>query len=804
MTRKPPAGILFLFLAMLPALPLAAPIADQAEMDRIVSAFYATTLDDAATHPGVTNLVIKKDIATFTLKSGTLYLGKPIEGAVRTAVFVGDGMATIKPVRQMDRNCLDMAMKDQLGKKTTGEISTAFEHLFIASMDDTIQQLAKSLPPAGAVSESVSAPVVLKEGIQMMWDLELPFDLELLATRPGLPDGPAYMRFKSADYGWLEYEYNPRVTLEVQVYSVDRVGTTVRPRPLIHTHKIADFDEKGSYIADLVKDQKDWIDVTKYVMQITIPDKGSFQAEGTLTFTPLIDNLSMLRFNLVNNVGAIRSDETNAKLLHLKSIGTQDGKPLPHVHKKHEVWVVPPEPLKIGTSYALKFSVDAQTIFQISSAHFFIVNGAAWFPQHGYIGGQAMMDWTVKAKKPLYATGSGRTIKETTEGQFNVTQLVFDRPVWLPFLIFGHYTKQTDVYQSPQGGTKVDLALFYAPRAEFQVEDFQGEWQTVPVTVPGGKPKGILGEAKDIIKFYEEIYGPFPFAELHVAQMAPGMGFGQGPAGFIQLTGEAFMSAGEIASFSDANADFFHEFFSHEVGHQYWAHNIKWGTDEDVWLSESFAEYSAGMFVMALLGPERFQGKIKEWKDRARLADPHGPVAWATNMSGENGPLWAQGLLYFKGPYIVHMLRMQVGHDNFVKAMKSLMQKYSHQQITTDMLRREFETVVGYKLDYFFDQWYRDTGIPTIDYSTEVTKTDDGKFLATVKLSQRDKAKVKIMSVPIFYHFGKDQVVVKNRPMLKAEDVYQIKLPSKPERISVDDHRTLLADIVAQGDAAGN
>ena len=803
MTCKPLAGIAFLLFPVLPALALAEPIADQAEMDRIVSGFYATSLDEGTVHP-VTNLVIKKDIATFTLKSGALYLAKPIAGSVRTAVFVGDGTATIKPVRAMDRGCLDMTAKDHLNKTPGGEITTAFDRLMISSLDRSIEELVKTLPPVTPPPDFTAATATLKERLQIMDGLEIPFDLEMLAARAGFPDGPTYVSFKSADYGWLDYVFDPRDTLEVLLYSVEQVGTTLRPRILVHTHQTADFDAKGNYVADMQKDQKDWLDATKYDMQITIPDRGHFQAEGTVTFTPLIDNLSILRFNLVNNVSqfTVRSDETNAKRLFLKSIGTQDGKPLPHVHKRHQVWVVPPEPLKIGTSYAIKFSVDAETIFQISTSHFFIVNDAAWFPQHGYLGGQATMDWTVKAKKPLYATGSGRTVKESTEGLFNVTQLAFDRSVWLPFLIFGQYTKETDAYKSAAGGTNVNLALFYAVRAEFNVEDNEGDLQTVAVTVPGGKPKGILGESKDIIKFYEEIYGPFPFPELHVAQMAPGMGFGQGPAGFIQLTGEAFMSSGDIANFGGtANADFFHEFFSHEVAHQYWGHNIKWATDEDVWLSESFAEYSAGMVVMGLLGPERFQGKLKQWEDRAKLADPHGTVAWANNMRGENGGAWRTYFLYNKGPYIVHMLRMQVGHENYVKAMKSLMKKYDHKQITTEMLRQEFETVVGYKLDYFFDQWFRGTGIPTIDYSYDVKPSEDGKFVATVKMSQRDKARVKVMQVPIFYHFGKE-VVVKNRPMLQAEDVYQIKLPSKPDRITVDDYNTLLADIVGQGAAA--
>jgi aminopeptidase N len=348
----------------------------------------------------------------------------------------------------------------------------------------------------------------------------------------------------------------------------------------------------------------------------------------------------------------------------------------------------------------------------------------------------------------------------------------------------------------------IDLSVYSWPRATFYAQD--NPTQSFDVTVPGGKAKNVLGEAKDVIKFLESLYGPFPYDQVQIAQMSPFLGFGQAPPGFLQLTGEAFMSSSDIASFSNANADFFHEFFGHEMAHQYWAHAIQWSTDEDQWLSESFAEHTAGLYVLALQGKTRFEGKLKEWRDAARRGDPQAPIAWANNLGGPSAGKWRTDLIYNKGPYVVHMLYSQLGHDTYMKAMQALIKKYRFQEITTDQMAQELSKTAGYDLNYFFDQWFRGTGIPTIDYSWEAKQTEDGKYLATVKLSQRDKAKVKVLSVPIFFHFGKDQVVVKNRPMLQAEDVYQLKLPSKPVRVTVDDNKTLLADIIGQGDAAGH
>src|SRR5688572_6742046 len=85
----------------------AAAPATQEELYRVADAFYgATALDDSSAR-SVQNVTIAKDYATFTLKSGTLYLTKPLEGMVVSAVFMGEGLASIAPTRPMDKLCMN-------------------------------------------------------------------------------------------------------------------------------------------------------------------------------------------------------------------------------------------------------------------------------------------------------------------------------------------------------------------------------------------------------------------------------------------------------------------------------------------------------------------------------------------------------------------------------------------------------------------------------------------------------------------------------------------------------------------------
>ena len=810
--RRPPffaPGILCFVLLGTSAAAAKAPYTKE-DMTRLADAFYSTVGLEPGGGRAVKDLTIRKDLAIVTLKQGTLYLAKPVEGIQASAVFLGEGSLSISPVRPMDKECMNIAASEHFKKQPGGRFVSDFSEMVVISFDGTLAGLLKELQTSEG-PDAERAGRILKDRIDQIRAREedseesghqMPLDLALVENASGtVSDGPFLLQVNSKDFGWVQFIYDDHQTYEVRLSGFENVGTYSEERPLLVTHKASDLDTAGRELMDALKDQKEQVDVQSYKMDITIPDTQHFLVEGKLTFSPLRDGLHTARFDLINYINS-RTEGPTAKHLRVLQITDAAGTPLPFIHRKHMLVVALPTPPAAGDSVSLGFSLDEQTIVQLSSVHYLVLNDYPWFPQHGYGGGKYTMDWTIKAKKPLYATGSGGLIQEDlTDRVYNVTRLSFEKEVAIPSLIFGQYQKVTDVYTPKAGGTKVNLAVFSWPQAQFNVLEARPP-QTVEVTVPSGKPKDILNEAKQIIEMGESLYGPFPYSSLNVVQMSPNMGFGQSPPGLVQLTGEAFMSAGEIANFSNANADFFHEFFSHEVGHQWWGHVIPWAADEDVWLSESLAEYNAGLYVMALLGPDRFQGKLKEWRDNARIADPHGSIAWADNIRGMNAQQYRIGLLYNKGPYVVHMLRSQVGHENFLKALRNLIEKHRFKPTTTDDLKREFELVVGYKLDFFFDQWFRSTGIPTFDYSTSIHQADDGKWVASVKISQRDKDHLKVVSMPVFFHFGKDKVVVKDRPILTAEDLYQIKLPEKPEKITLDDHKTLLADIVSQ-DPAG-
>ncbi|HXI04243.1 MAG TPA: M1 family aminopeptidase [Candidatus Saccharimonadales bacterium] len=789
------------------SLPATAAIATHDDLQRVCDEFQSLGLDPARAHD-VKNLTIVRDIGTLRLAKGVLIFSKKVEGVTPAAVFLGTGSFTLTPVRKMDRQMLDISAADHLHNPTQGMINTDVSEAVLFAYEDTWKELQPSLsaPRAATADELSRGGNILKDQLDV-GEKYLPPDglsgrevgaaqefnviAELLGD-PWMGKDTLRAEINTSGYGWLSFAWVPSRTHEVRLGTRETVGAFLDYDPLVYTHRKADFDDAGHYVADPVADRKDAIHVDRYRMNLEVPDLQKIDISVDVTFTPKVPDLTLVDFALISDVKGPRWD-SHAKYVDAVSVKDADGHDLAFLHRKDRILVIPPAPLEAGKEVTWSFVLSENTITQFSNNHFSLLNTYAWYPQYGYLGGQYSFDWTIKTVKPYTATGSGTALKRWEEGPLNAVHMVFDRPVEFPSLIFGRYQAEEGKMDSAVSGKTIDITAYSWPETTF----FLGS-QTANITVPRNKPKDVVDEAKEIIKFMEDLYGPFPYDKLDVAMMAPGLGFGQSPPAFVQLTGEAFMSSSEIASFSQGNADFFHGFFSHEVAHQWWGHKIMWIDDEDTWLSESFAEYSAALYVLALQGQQRYQDKIRRWEENAKIADPHASIAWANNTSGTYAGQWRTELLYDKGPYVVHMLRMLIGPDNFKKAMHGLFTKYAYQMVTTDAVQKECEAAAGFSLDFFFDQWFRGTGIPIFDYDWDAQKEADGSWLVTINISQRDKKNFKQVLMPIYFHFkGQKEPMVRARPITTPDHVYKLKLPEKPDSIVLDENHDILGDMYA-------
>src|SRR5204863_5986086 len=116
------------------------------------------------------------------------------------------------------------------------------------------------------------------------------------------------------------------------------------------------------------------------------------------------------------------------------------------------------------------------------------------------------------------------------------------------------------------------------------------------------------------------------------------------------------------------------------------------------WMSEGFAELSASLYLQMMeKNPQKF---ISFWNDQRELllernkegwrAIDAGPVTMGYRMSNaRTGELITQRLIYPKGAYILHMVRMMMGDgtngdESFKSAMHDFVRTFSNKTATTE------------------------------------------------------------------------------------------------------------------------
>ncbi len=763
-----------------------------AHRDDVFNAFYQTGLD-TSTGYSVTNVSIKKDTMTILLKQGIVLLMQPIGGEITGAAFVGDGEASMTPPNRTQRFMLNKYS----GAETLKEPFTEAVFRFGDGTDRTIRALGKSAPAAGAsVAQAVSFFKDRNQWIDGTRSLQL--EMRFLENRLSrLKDRDFFLAdLHTVKHDWLTYLYDPAAIKENLLTSSESMGAKGRRYlvPWCLWHKQGDYDAAGHYVLVPDHDGSRLIRIEHHDMTLNLPTTKEVEWNITMRLQPLVDDLKAIAFDLDNNAEYSSRWYEDYRPVKTLAVTDETGQPLEYLHKKDKLIVLMNHPLRVGTPFSLSVRGKAEVIFQLTAESFGLLEDD-WYPKYGYQGGRGSFHWVVRVPKPYLITGSGRIVREFEENGLNAIETECEKPVEFPWIIFGRFQKDSSTYVGEESKKTVPLTIHSFPTMTATITDsklLEILGASTPITAnlsaPADKVKSFFNEWKEVLKLYEKIYGPYPYDELHIAQMGPQLDFGQSPQGFVQLTGAAFLSQARLES------DFVHGFVAHEFAHQWWGHQVDGANDDDTWLSESFAEYASGIFVKEYQGAKRFQRTLEEWKKLAKVGDPEAPIAAANMLNGPNASMHRTALLYDKGPYVLHMLRVQLDDETYTKVMRSVQETYQNQNISTEMLVREINRVTGSDYTYFFDQWFWDIGIPKFRYSWRSDRQPDGKYLITVHVAQSDKNHMKRVLMPIHIHF-KDKTIPQYKPVVQMEQDIKILSPTEPKDVTLDDDHTLFADI---------
>ncbi len=222
------------------------------------------------------------------------------------------------------------------------------------------------------------------------------------------------------------------------------------------------------------------------------------------------------------------------------------------------------------------------------------------------------------------------------------------------------------------------------------------------------KAKVQFRQAPMLLKAFEHWFGPYPFYEdgyklveapylgmEHQSSVTYGNGFTNG------YRGTDLSSSGWGLKF-----DFI---IIHESGHEWFANNITYEDIADMWVHESFTNYSEGLYVEYFYGKEAGADYIRGSRMNIRNDRPIVGI-YNVNSSGS-------GDMYYKGGSMLHTLRQIVNDDEkWRQILRGMNKDFYHQVVKGSQIENYLSEKTDMKLVPFFNQYLRDVRIPVLEY----------------------------------------------------------------------------------------
>uniref|UniRef100_UPI0040483B04 M1 family metallopeptidase n=1 Tax=Algoriphagus sp. TaxID=1872435 RepID=UPI0040483B04 len=350
---------------------------------------------------------------------------------------------------------------------------------------------------------------------------------------------------------------------------------------------------------------------------------------------------------------------------------------------------VPKEAVRPPWDGGITWQKDSKGLDFIASSNQGI-GSSIWWPLKDHPADEVdSLDMHVTVPKGLLDISNGRLVeievgKDTDTFHWKVVNPINDYGVNINI---GDYAQFGEKYAGEKGSLDMD---YFVLRENLE------------------KAKVHFQDARRMMQAFEHWFGPYPFYEdgfklveapylgmEHQSSVTYGNGYQNGYRG-RDLSGTGW----------GMKFDFI---IIHEAGHEWFANNITYKDVADMWIHESFTNYSESLFLDYHYGKEAGQAYVRGTRmnilnDKPIIGD------YGVNQRGS-------GDMYYKGGNLLNMLRQIVQDDGKWRIiLRGLNKEFYHQTVTTQQVESYISTQSGLNLGKVFDQYLRDVRIPIFEY----------------------------------------------------------------------------------------
>ena len=297
---------------------------------------------------------------------------------------------------------------------------------------------------------------------------------------------------------------------------------------------------------------------------------------------------------------------------------------------------------------------------------------ASWYPVNDHPLDKATYTLRITVPEPYVVAANGLLIDEVEKGDTTTYVWEASDPMasYLTTVNIAEYVMQTD--EGPNG---LPIRNFFPPElAEDAAFDF--------------------GRTPEMIEFFSEIFGPYPFEAYGVAIV-------DFPAALETQTLSIF-GYRHVSGSRDSEA-----VVAHELAHQWFGDSVSVATWQDIWLNEGFATYAEWLWLEHLEGSDvldSYVGRVYGFVSDREMLPPGNPPP---------GNLF-NGSVYVRGALTLHALRLTVGDETFFEILRTYHKRYRYGNASTSDFIAIAEELSEQELDELFESWLYEQALPEL------------------------------------------------------------------------------------------
>ncbi|CAM1357458.1 M1 family aminopeptidase [Tenacibaculum halocynthiae] len=228
---------------------------------------------------------------------------------------------------------------------------------------------------------------------------------------------------------------------------------------------------------------------------------------------------------------------------------------------------------------------------------------------------------------------------------------------------------------------------------------------------------------------------------------------------------------------------------AHEAFHHWFGNLVTAESWSNLTVNESFANYSEYLWLAHKYGKNEAEAHLLE--DREAYKNGQNFDKHLVRFNYDSREDMFDAVSYNKGGSILHMLKNYLGSDAFFEGLNKYLSQNKYRTAEVHQLRLAFEEVSGKDLNWFFNQWYFNSGHPKLNISYDYNKL---RKTVTINIIQDQANEFKFpLAIDIFEGSKK----TRHQVFVSGKDAsFTFPFIKHPNLIQINSDGVLLCDII--------